>query len=115
MGSVVVTEDQCAIRSLVVIVVPDLDDSKCSDDQDLFDLEQGPIPEAQPHEELAGATGSCRLIKKLKLLDHDLLARVDHGVQTVQVAAQVEDHEGTGRAYLSSREKVLSRSSFISS
>ncbi len=115
MGSVVVTEDLCAIRALVMIVVPDLDDGKCSDDQGLFDLEQGTIPEAQPQEELAGATGCGRLVKKLQLFDHDLVARPDGGGQTVQATAQVGDHSGTGRAYLSSREKVLSRSSFISS
>ena len=43
-------------------------------DEGLFDLEQGPIPEAKPHKELARTTGYSRLVKELKLLDHDLVA-----------------------------------------
>ena len=39
VGSVVVAEDQRAIRALIVIAVPRLDDSECLDDEGLFDLE----------------------------------------------------------------------------
>jgi hypothetical protein len=74
VGSVVVAEDQCAIRTLIVIVVPGFDDSECLDDESLFDLEQGTIPDAKPHKELARTTGYGRLVKELKLLDHDLVA-----------------------------------------
>ena len=57
VGGVVVAEEFSTVCALVVITIPDLDDGKCSDDQCLLHLEQRTIPEAQPDEELAGATG----------------------------------------------------------
>ena len=74
VGSVAVAKDQRAIRTLVMIVVSDLDDGKCPYDQSLLDLEEGTIPEMEPHKKLTGATGCGGVVEKLELFDHNLTA-----------------------------------------